>query len=140
MLKNKNFKYFTLDVFKSNQLAFLWYKKLGLVEENSIEWKEIIPSKNLKVKKLSNKIQFKNDTNGFSSLFLENYKIATIINNSTMLIHDISFIDIIPINNHIIITNQDTLSVNEMNYQFINLETSMRMNGLLTTVLNKLKN
>jgi len=136
LLNLADFNHFALDVFTSNQVAFSWYKNLGLEESKSMIWKQILP-KNHKLKKNS-EITFKKDLNNFNSLFYKDDKIATLINNSTMLIHDLTFINQITPNNYMLITNQNTQLLTESNYELINLENSKRLEGKLSTVLNKL--
>jgi len=138
-LNKTDFKYFTLDVFMSNQPAYLWYIKLGLEVTKSTLWKQLSLI-NINNNEISDNMLFKKDLNGFNSLFFKDHKIATIINNSTMLLHDLSFINKIPLNDYILITNQDTQFLEGLSYELIDLETSLRMESQLTTVLNKLKN
>jgi hypothetical protein len=134
------FKFFAKDVFMSNQPAFLWYKNLGLEVTKSTMWKQLSPINSQKNMKISDEMIFEKDLNGFNSLFFKDNKIATIINNSTMLLHDLTSINQIPLNNYVLITNQDTEFLEKENFEIIDLETSVRMKCLIKTYLKNLFN
>jgi ribosomal protein S18 acetylase RimI-like enzyme len=139
LFNKTDFKYFTLDVFMSNQPAFLWYIKLGLEVTKSNIWKRLLPI-NRNNNKLSDKMIFNKDINGFNSLFFNDVKIATIVKNTTMLLHDLTYIKQMPLNNYILITNQDTEFLENGNFEIIDLDTSVRMVCPMKTFLKNLKN
>ena len=131
-------KCFGLDVLLSNPGAVSWYRSLGLEIVSKSIWMELL-SYNLSNYNLgANEIIFKKDDNCFSSVFVNDHKIGTIINKTTLLIHDLSYIDLIPLNNfENVITNQDIKDLNET-YNFQQLETSARMKGLFENMKEKL--
>lgn len=140
LLNKTDFKYFTLDVFTSNKRALLWYKKLGIEINKSNTWTQIFLINYQENKNLSDEMIFKKDFNGFNSLFFNDVKIATIVNNTTMLLHDLTYIKQMPLNNYIVITNQETDFLGKGNFEIIDLDTSVRMVSPLKTFLNNLIN
>jgi ribosomal protein S18 acetylase RimI-like enzyme len=135
-----NFKYLAKDVFMSNQPAFLWYIKIGLEVTQNSNWNKIVLVKNQKNYKLPEEMIFKKDLNGFNSLFFKNNKIATLINDSTMILHDLTHIKQMPLKNYIIITNQNTEFLEKENFEIIELETSARMICPIKKLYNNLIN
>ena len=133
-----DFNYLAKDVFMSNQPAFLWYIKLGLEVTKTTVWKQLALINNNN--DTSNEMVFKKDLNGFNSLFFNDLKIATIINNTTMLIHDLTYINQMPLHKYILITNQDTEFLENGNFEIIDLDTSVRMICPMKTFLNNLIN
>jgi hypothetical protein len=140
LLNKTDFKYFTLDVFMSNHRALLWYKNLGLEMNKSTTWKQIFLINIQENKNLPDEMIFKKDLNGFNSLFFNDVKIATIVNNTTMLIHDLTYINQMPLNNYILITNQDTEFLENGNFEITDMDTSVRMVCPMKTFLNNLLN
>lgn len=138
LMNLSDFKYFAKDVFRSNKPAFLWYLKLGLEVTKSSIWSQLSVINVQKKNTLSDEMIFKKDLNGFNSLFFKNYKIATIINNLTMLLHDLTSIDKVPLHNYTLITNQDTKCLDISDFEIIDLETSVRMVCPISVYLNKL--
>lgn len=135
-----DFKYLAKDVFMSNQPAFLWYIKLGLEVTKSTMWKQLLLVNNNNNNDTFEEMVFKNDFNGFNSLFFNDVKIATIVNNTTMLLHDLTYIKQMPLNNYILITNQETEFLENGNFEIIDLDTSVRMICPMKTFLNNLMN
>ena len=129
---------FELDVFFSNNRAFKWYQSLGLKINKKAIWMKISKKKHQLDYENSEDIYFSKDSNGFESIFFEETKIATIINNKTILIHDLIFINKIPSQSYILITNQDTNEHFVTNYNCFKLEVSTRMKGSIKEVLNNL--
>lgn len=129
---------FELDVFLSNNRAFKWYQSLGLKINKKAIWMKISKKKHQLDFENSQDIYFSKDSNGFESIFFEKTKIATIINNKTILIHDLIFINKIPSQSYILITNQDVTQLSKTNYNCTELETSTRMMGSLKEVLYNL--
>lgn len=133
-----DFNYLAKDVFMSNQPAFLWYIKLGLEVTKSTIWKKLsLINNNIDT---IDEMTFKKDLNGFHSLFFNDVKIATIVNNTTILIHDLTYINQMPLNNYILITNQDTEFLENGNFEITDLDTSVRMVCPMKTFLNNLLN
>lgn len=81
------FELFTLDVIKSNANAYEWYLRLGLHNLCKKEWIKIVPTTNCG--KLDLFVR-KQDANGFDSVFMSDAKVATIINNHNLILHDLS--------------------------------------------------
>lgn len=133
-----DFEYLAKDVFLSAQSAYLWYIKLDLKVTKSTMWKQLILINN--TNDAFDEMVFKKDFNGFNSLYFNDLKIATIVNNTTMLLHDLTYIKQIPLNNYILITNQDTEFLEKGNFKIIDLDTSVRMVCPMKTFLNNLIN
>lgn len=133
-----NFKYLAKDVFMSNQPVFLWYIKIGLEVTQNSNWNKIVLLNNPKNYKLPEEMIFKKDLNGFNSLFFKNNKIATIINDSTMILHDLTYIKQMPLDDYIVVTNQNTAFLEKENFEIIELETSARMVCPLKKLYNNL--
>ena len=133
-----DFKFLAKDVFMSNEPAFLWYIKLGLEVTKSTKWKQLTVINSQNNNKTSVEMTFKEDLNGFNSLFYKENKIATIINNSTMLIHDLTDITKMPLNYYTLITNQNTKNLEKANFEILDLDTSVRMICPMNTFLNNL--
>lgn len=128
---------FELDVLLSNQKALKWYTSLGLEIQNQSIWIRIVD-----LQKLNNEntpdTQFLKDNNGFDSIYFNEEKIATIVNKNTIIVHNLNFLDKIPSQRYTVITNQDVKKISSIRYQFMELETSARMNGRLKDVFNNL--
>lgn len=140
LLNKTDFKYFALDVFLSNQPAFLWYKKLGLEVNESTKWKQIFLINNHENDQLPDEMIIKKDLNGFNSLFFKDLKIATIVNNTTMVLHNLTYIKQMPLNNYILISNQNTEFLENEKFEILDLDTSVRMVCPMKTFLNNLIN
>lgn len=133
-------KYFGLDVFKSNTKALKWYKRLGLVNKYSKKWVKITYCREINVINLK-KITFLRlkDNNGFDSLFYNNEKIATVVNNMYAVLHKINrdiVCDLLLQNDFIIVTSceiDNRLFVTE------SLEDSIRMRGIFSDIGEQLK-
>jgi ribosomal protein S18 acetylase RimI-like enzyme len=140
ILEPSNFRFLTLDVFKSNELALSWYNKIGLKKVKETKWKKILLKNSKQIIKDLNKISYKFDTNGFYSLYFENAKIGTIIKKETLLLHDFSHIEKIKNINLTVITNQYIPLSSGVYYETIDLESSIRMKGLLKNIVASLIN
>jgi hypothetical protein len=133
-----DFEYLAKDVFLSAQSAYLWYIKLDLKVTKSTMWKQLVLLNSSASN--CNEMIFKKDINDFNSLYFNDVKIATIVNNTTMLLHDLTYINQMPLNNYILITNQDTEFLENENFEIIDLDTSVRMVCPMKTFFNKLIN
>ena len=129
---------FELDVFLSNSKALKWYKKLGLKTNKNSIWMKINKKHLTQNTETISNISYLKDSNGFDSIFYKTNKIATIINNKTIIIHNLKYIDKIPSHSYILITNQDTNEHFVTNYNCFKLEVSTRMKGSIKEVLNNL--
>jgi hypothetical protein len=138
LMNLEDFEYLAKDVFLSAQSAYLWYIKLDLKVTKSTMWKQLVLLNSSDNN--CNEIIFKKDINEFNSLYFNDFKIATIVNNTTMLIHDLTYIKQMPLNNYILITNQDTEFLENGNFEIIDLDTSVRMVCPMKTFLNNLIN
>lgn len=138
LLPDADLKYFALDVFLSNDRALFWYQSLGLNIISKSNWQKMLNNSIKEYKPLDIAIILKKDINGFDSIFIKENKIATIVNKTTLLIHDLFQMEMIPLSTYEnIITNQDTGNLNEK-YEFLQLETSVRMKGSFKNVFDKL--
>src|SRR5690606_33696168 len=84
---------FCLDVFKSNANVLAWYERLGfqtIFMKIWLEFKIKYDSEN----NIANDFSLKKDENGFPSIFKNEKKIATYLDNNIIL-HDISYLDAI---------------------------------------------
>lgn len=140
LMNIENFKYLAKDVFMSCKTAFSWYIKIGLEVTQTSNWNKIVLVNNQKNYKLPEEMSFKKDLNGFNSLFFKNNKIATIINDSTMMLHDLTHINQMPLNDYILITNQNTEFLEKENFELIELEISARMVCPIKKLYNNLIN
>lgn len=132
-----DFEYLAKDVFLSAQSAYLWYIKLDLKVTKSTMWRQLILLNRSDIN--CNEMVFKKDLNGFNSLFFNDLKIATIVNNTTMLLHDLTYIKQMPLNNYILITNQDTQVLENGIFEILDLDTSVRMICPMKTFLHNLQ-
>lgn len=132
-----DFEYLAKDVFLSAQSAYLWYIKLDLKVTKSTMWRQLILLNRSDIN--CNEMVFKKDLNGFNSLFFNDLKIATIVNNTTMLLHDLTYIKQMPLNNYILITNQDTQVLEHGIFDIVDLDTSVRMRCPMKTFLHNLQ-
>jgi hypothetical protein len=132
-----DFEYLAKDVFLSAQSAYLWYIKLDLKVTKSTMWKQLILINN--TNDTFDEMVFKKDFNGFNSLYFNDLKIATIVNNKTMLLHDLTYIKQMPLNNYLLITNQDTAFLENGNFKIIDLDTAVRMICPMKTFLHNLQ-
>lgn len=83
VIKLCNKEMFTLNVFQSNDIALKWYKKLGMkILENTFFYEV----KNSDV--YSEDYVTKKDDAGFTSIFINDNKIATVINGKSVMLHD----------------------------------------------------
>jgi len=71
-----------LDVFKSNDKAYNWYKKIGFEEENRLDWFQLYSKSN---NSESHNFKIDSDPSGFLSYFDGEIKFGTIVNNNIIL-------------------------------------------------------
>lgn len=129
---------FELDVFLSNQKALKWYGSLGLEIQKKSIWTRIVKDSHILNSESISELYFLKDNNGFDGIFFRDKKVATIINNKTILVHDLFFLEKIPSQSFTVITNQNVKEISGSCYQFIDLEISARMNGPLKDVFDNL--
>jgi len=136
----KNVSVLKLDVLRSNHRAFSWYKKLGFMEEKITTWYQF----NGVFFKEKLNYSLKPCENGFSSLFFNTTKIATIINNN-LILHDsnhIFYIDLTQFQSAI--TNDDSFKTNFLFegalLKFDTIDNSIRMSVKLKKIIKNLKN
>lgn len=79
--------YFGLDVIRSNTKAYNWYLRIGLNVTSVKSWVKL-HDEQIAVVKVSDLLINKKDDNNFDSLFFADRKVATIINNSKLILHD----------------------------------------------------
>lgn len=129
---------FELDVFLSNRKALKWYVSLGLEIKKKSIWMKIVKDSDELNSEDTSEIYFLKDNNGFDSIFFRDNKVATIVNNKTILIHDLLCLEKLPSQTYTIITNQDVKKYCGSRYQFNDLEISARMNGRIKDVFDNL--
>ncbi len=131
---------FKLDVFKSNNLAMNWYKRLGFEFEVETKWFELMNLPPLDNQ--SAKITERRDENNFLSLYCENEKIATIINGNLVL-HRSNMINKVDLTTYKkIITNdvgfEDVLSTDQLKNSTQLIDISVRMRTGILSLIKKL--
>lgn len=134
------FEYFGLDVFRSNTIALKWYERIGLEEKSSKSWNKIISIKEKLEDNNTIVLVKKKDPNGFNSYFLNDKKLATVINDDYIILHEIYeeiLFYFLSKTNYSIITN---CKINNKSYQIVELEDSIRMRGEFCMINNLLKN
>lgn len=134
IIKTDQIKYLSLDVFGSNSLAFSWYKSLGFLEMNLSEWIEITPR--ITESKFE-KYSITYDENGFESCYIQDEKVATIV-NGTMIIHTFKYLNLINISDYKFITNVEIPSIISGDYNIKYLDKSIRMQNELCDVMIRL--
>ena len=130
-IKENSFVNLELDVLQSNIKVVKWYEKLGLNQNSTHIW--YVVEKLNKTKKLDFKVDY--DSNCFKSIFLNHTKVATIINNSYINLHDMignDFDSSLPF-----IIKQETMR-NIKGVNFFEFETSIRMEGCISDILNNI--
>lgn len=130
-IKENNFVNIELDVLQSNIRAVKWYEKLGLNQSSTHTW--YVVEKLYKTKKLDFKVDY--DPNCFKSIFLNNTKVATIINNSYINLHDMIGIDFE--SNLPFIIKQETMR-NRKDVNFFEFETSIRMESCISDIIKNI--
>ncbi|GEM_PF-4215119 len=130
-------KFFGLDVLDSNQFAYNWYKKLGLKVINNSQWISITRKNSITPTKYN--LNYKKDCNGFSSIYYDENKIGTIINNRTLIINNLGYIQYLPIENFFTIAKIDLEEKYDLsNYDNLVLEKNYRMRGDINIVLSQI--
>lgn len=128
------FDYLELDVFSNNANAITWYSKLGLSVSNKSKWYKW--SRWDKVEVASSFIE-KNDDNGFCSVYDDNRKIGTIVNQN-LIVHDYNLLGkILKHCYYNIFINSDKFIEFERQ-GFTIIEESMRMRGDLNTIKTRI--
>ena len=128
-------EYLMLDVFESNKLAKKWYEKIGLSAESLSEWG--ITEKKYKDERNKDSFVISKDDNGFTGLFLNERKVATIIQNESVIVHDQCALDYdseIPF-----IYKRTDMETDFEEITFSKFDTSIRMKGKISTILEKIK-
>lgn len=130
----RKYNIFQLDVFQSNVSALNWYANLGLNETSRSFWYKVTN------RSIFNNIQgevLSKDINGFDSVYLNNIKVATIINQSTILLHDHNLINSNILNNFKKIVLNSNLEFNDLDLLEVSLRYSCFMSDLKTSKLIK---
>lgn len=130
--KDLDIAHFMLDVFSDNKKALQWYEKLGLKIISETKWIQLVsPIVNRNDTLLS---YYKNDDKGFKSIYVNQIKIATVINNKNLIINNPDYVNCINLEefeNSITTHNIDGFLTTE-------LDRSYRMKGLLKNVIKNL--
>lgn len=86
--KNKEITSISLDVFESNVIAHKWYCKLGFQIMSKSYWFDIRYKLSYSAAE-NQKIMLKNDENGFNGFYVDERKIASLINYQSLIFHDL---------------------------------------------------
>ena len=132
-VSENNFKQLTLDVLESNFRAKKWYEKIGLLQESIESWYYVKKS----IPKINNDLKLIYDDNQFKSIFLNNVKVATVINESCIIIHNFEALDFQSEFPFILKTKENYV---KNDVQFSKFDSSVRMTGEISTVLKNTNN
>lgn len=80
IIKERNSRFFSLDVFKKNTPALNWYKKIGMFETGKKYWYDVSPEVKTEYQP-NTKLSTQLDKNGFTGVYCGESKIASVINN-----------------------------------------------------------
>lgn len=133
-VKIYNFEYLELDVFESNIKAKNWYEKLGLVNTSYNDW-FLTQNSNKSPDELQSRFTISLDNVGFKSLFFNKNKVATIVSNKYIMIHDNIALQYNTNMTMIIKESENFIFVNET--KSLKLDTSIRMKGKIKNILDK---
>lgn len=120
-LINVNFDFFELEVFESNVSAYNFYKNIGLKKIQSYNWYTIY-EKNNYINSCNFLIGY--DLNNFKSIFLDETKVGTIVNDQFIIVHDSR---VLKINSEMIFVYKILADINELAYNWQLIESSQRM-------------
>lgn len=132
-VSENNFKQLTLDVLESNPRAKKWYEKIGFIQESIEPWYYVKKS----IPKINTDLKLIYDDNQFKSLYLNNVKVATVINESCIIIHNFEALDFLSELPFIFKTKENYI-VNGV--QFSKFDSSIRMTSEITAVLKNTNN
>lgn len=91
LLTYYNLAFFSLDVFNSNQKALNWYERMGLRITNQKYWYDatnLFISSDQRENVLTAQFERLRDENGFEGIYVNNSRLATIIDNTTLIFRD----------------------------------------------------
>lgn len=132
-VSENNFTQIQLDVLGSNSIAKRWYEKIGFFQEYLESWYYV----NRTDVNVNVDLKLSFDNNRFESLYLNESKVATVIQKSCVIVHDfraLGFLSELPI---ILKTKEGII---ENNFQFVQFDTSIRMIGEIATILKNTNN
>lgn len=129
-VKDNGFEYLELDVFESNVIAKKWYDKLGFETCAVSDWYFV--ENRFRNLNIQHRFKVSNDDNGFKSLFFDSHKVATIIKDSSIIVHDNIALNF-DSNLSMLIKQSENINFSqEMN--FIKFDTSIRMRGKISNI------
>ncbi|SFI79616.1 GNAT family N-acetyltransferase [Myroides guanonis] len=129
---NEDFVNIELDVLESNFKAKNWYRKIGLTPSIISHWYFLKKSTPLDIVNL----YLDYDLNGFKGVFLDNTKLGTIINDSSIIVHDLKVLDY---KCNLLFIAKITGVPKVSNIEFLQFDSSIRMNSKITNVLKTMK-
>lgn len=134
-LGNK-FSRFSLDVLVSNTHIYNWYERLGLNPTIELQWVKLLKQES--VVNMKTELTQQLDFNKFNSIFHKELKIATIVSNEKVIVHNLKYLDSLFALNydlyyHGILENFHSLS-------YIILEKTIRLEGDFKEIFKKLRN
>ncbi|MCJ8152372.1 GNAT family N-acetyltransferase [Chryseobacterium sp. SSA4.19] len=132
----EGFEFLELDVLESNPNAKRWYDKLGLFEINKDTWYLV---NQISINKTINpNFEIAVDDNNFNSVFYNNKKVATIINDSYIIAHDKIALKYTAQKN-ILYKGRDLVSSKDEYMQYSEIDSSIRMKGKISQITNTLQ-
>ncbi|RMZ59315.1 GNAT family N-acetyltransferase [Chryseobacterium nematophagum] len=128
----EGFEYLELDVFESNVLAKKWYNKLGLLDISTSDWYFLQSNKK---EDFNGDFKINEDINNFKSLYYNDHKVATFINDSYIIAHDTVALQYKSSAQFIYRTvKNENAIVNNMKF-----DSSTRMRGNISSIIDKIQ-
>lgn len=128
---------FKLDVFKSNNIAIKWYKKLGFENESKKKWFKF----QIKSSPKASLFEKRKDVNGFSGLYDKEDKIGTIVLDNLILHRSDRIINLNYSEFNKIISDdnsfQQLLNIKELENSIEIIDVSIRMKNTIKNIIYK---
>jgi N-acetylglutamate synthase-like GNAT family acetyltransferase len=97
-LKQKtNCELFRFDVFEKNDQVVSWYKRIGMKETGKKYWYNVTQMLHGSMKETNDDLKVKQDENGFTGIYDETRKIATVVNRN-LVFRDVESLNLFPAN------------------------------------------
>lgn len=129
--ERENYQEFSLNAFHSNEAAINWYKNLGFSTVDTTYIYIYYPQKTNTHENIIGR-----DKNGFKGVFVDDLKIATIIDSNVLLVHNIDNLSLISVNgfDRVLCWSKKTIADDCFNLY----DTSYRMIANIKSLLKKL--
>lgn len=131
----EGFNFLELDVLESNVIAKKWYNKIGLVEIFRDIWYDVESNNCNNDLNLNFKIDV--DQNNFKSLIYNDTKVATIISDFNMVVHDTIAFQYTGMKSKIYKT-RNLLQSEKSCFKFSEIDSSIRMRAKISHITNLL--